>query len=399
MKVISDRVQLRIRQWRRKIAKELADDTVNGVSEGNHIQLFYDGDTAYSAMLQAIKDAHSFVHLEIYMFLSDEVGRSFASQLAPKARQKVPVRVIYDAIGSSETDSKQWEVMRNAGVEIIEYRPVRLWHQRAGILGRNHRKNLIIDGSVAFTGGMNLGNMWSQDRSGDTAWRDTQIKIEGPAATDINQLFLDTWIHCTGQGIPCSSVQSAATATHTGTHGRCMVIGSRGIGDRKQIRHLYSVHLDQAEHSVKMTVPYFVPPRRLRLALLRARNRGVQISLLMPRDSDVRIVDWLREGLYPKLLDWGVHVIEYLGPTLHAKTMVIDNHTAIIGSTNFDILSLHMNRETALVIFDDEVVTELNQQWDHDLMLSERVSYDWRGLRPWWRLMTAKLGCLIIRRL
>lgn len=131
----------------------------------------------------------------------------------------------------------------------------------------------------------------------------------------------------------------------------------------------------------------------------RAAERGVRITVLVPRDSDVALVDWLREGLYPKLLRWGVRVIEYLGPVLHAKTMVVDDSIAIIGSNNFDILSVLMNRETALIVFDDEVAEELNRQWENDLMLSDRVAPDWKGIRPWWRLMMAKAGCFLIRKL
>ncbi len=130
-----------------------------------------------------------------------------------------------------------------------------------------------------------------------------------------------------------------------------------------------------------------------------AAQRGVEISVLVPRDSDVPSVDWLREGLYPSLLNWGVRVIEYLGPVLHAKTMVVDDNVAIIGSNNFDNLSVLMNRETAVVVFDDAVANELDLQWENDLMLSDRVSSDWEGIRPWWRLWMAKIGCFLIRRL
>ena len=176
-----------------------------------------------------------------------------------------------------------------------------------------------------------------------------------------------------------------------------MVIGSQGLGSRKQIRQLFSVHLNKAQKSVKMTMPYFVPPKRLRKSLQRATERGVDIAVLVPRDSDVTVVDWLREGLYPSLLKWGVRVIEYLGPVLHAKTMVVDDSIAIIGSNNFDILSVLMNRETAIVVFDDDVAEELELQWQNDLMLSDRVANDWEGIRPWWRLRMAKMGCFLLR--
>jgi cardiolipin synthase len=381
-------------RWRQLIARELSDDTVAGLSEGNEVRVFFAGDNAYEAMLTAIANARHFVHLEMYMFLSDQIGQTFAAALSKKAREGIPVRVIYDAIGSFDTDVMQWANMRDAGVKVAEYHPVGIWRKHAGIPGRNHRKNLITDGTTGFTGGMNIGNPWSQEQQQENAWRDTQISVRGPAAAELNQLFLDSWKHATKETLPHIDITPPPCGTS-----RCMVVGSQGLGSRKQIRQLFSVHLDQARHSVKMTMPYFVPPRRLRKSMQHAAERGVDIAVLVPRDSDVTIVDWLREGLYPKLLRWRVRVIEYLGPVLHAKTMVVDDNIAIIGSNNFDILSVLMNRETALIVFDDEVAEELNRQWENDLMLSERVASDWKGIRPWWRLMMAKAGCFLIRKL
>ncbi|MBT8037268.1 MAG: hypothetical protein KJO21_06955 [Verrucomicrobiae bacterium] len=392
--VVRNQLAAKVTRWRQRIAHELSDDTVGGLSEGNQVTLFFDGDNAYEAMLDAIAGARHLVHLEIYMFLSDHIGQAFAAALSQKAREGVPVRVIYDAIGSLSTDVMQWAHMRDAGVQVTAYHPVGISKKLAGIPGRNHRKNLIIDATIGFTGGMNIGNPWSQLQQQEDAWRDTQIRVVGPAANDLNQLFLESWKYTTQETLPSSPPPPPTPGTS-----RCMVVGSQGLGSRKQIRRLFSVHLDQARHSVKMTMPYFVPPRRLRKSIKLAAQRGIHVAVLVPRDSDVPIVDWLREGLYPKLLRWRVRVIEYLGPVLHAKTMIVDDNTAIIGSSNFDILSVLMNRETALIVFDDDVAEELNRQWDNDLMLSERVAHDWKGIRPWWRLLIAKAGCFLIRKL
>jgi len=380
------------------IAQELSRDTVGGISEGNKVEVYFDGDRVYASMLEAIAEAQTFVHMEMYMFLSDDIGRKFAEALSDKAREGIPVRVVFDSIGSSSAYVMQWAQMRDAGVEVVEYRPAGIWRgfwgKRSGIIGRNHRKNLIVDNVIGFTGGMNIGNQWSQQHNQEDAWRDTQVRVLGPAVEDLNELFLDSWQHATDEILPKPKTQP----TQQGVS-RCMVIGSQGLGSRKQIRQLFSVHLDKAQKSVKMTMPYFVPPKRLRKSMKQAAQRGVNISVLVPRDSDVPSVDWLREGLYPSLLHWGVRVIEYLGPVLHAKTMLVDDNVAIIGSSNFDILSVLMNRETAVVVFDYAVANELDIQWENDLMLSDRVSSDWEGIRPWWRLWMAKIGCFLLRRL
>jgi len=394
--MIRPKLRKQIAQWRYAIVRELSGDTVGGISRGNKVEIHFDGDAAYHAMLEAISAAEHYVHLEMYMFLSDAIGNTFAQALSSKAKEGIPVRVIYDSIGSSAADPMQWATMRDAGVIVSEYHPVAPWRKRAGIFGRNHRKNLIVDGIIGFTGGMNLGDPWSYQYFKEKAWRDTQIQLTGPAAHDLALLFHDSWLYCTDEKLEIAPHQPREEPYG---RSRCMVVGSRGLGSRKQIRKLFSVHLDQARQSVKMTMPYFVPPRRLRRSMRRASQRGVDVSLLLPRNSDVQVVDWLREGLYPSLLRWGVNVIEYLGPTLHAKTMVIDDNLAVIGSNNFDILSVLMNRETAIVVFDDQVTEELNRQWKNDLNLSELVTRDWQGIRPWWRLWLAQIGCFLLRKL
>ena len=394
--MIRPKLRKQIAQWRYAIVRELSGDTVGGISRGNKVEIHFDGDAAYHAMLEAISAAEHYVHLEMYMFLSDAIGNTFAQALSSKAKEGIPVRVIYDSIGSSAADPMQWATMRDAGVIVSEYHPVAPWRKRAGIFGRNHRKNLIVDGIIGFTGGMNLGDPWSYQHFKENAWRDTQIQLTGPAAHDLALLFHDSWLYCTDEKLEIAPPQPREEPYG---RSRCMVVGSRGLGSRKQIRKLFSVHLDQARQSVKMTMPYFVPPRRLRRSMRRASQRGVDVSLLLPRNSDVQVVDWLREGLYPSLLRWGVNVIEYLGPTLHAKTMVIDDNLAVIGSNNFDILSVLMNRETAIVVFDDQVTEELNRQWKNDLNLSELVTRDWQGIRPWWRLWLAQIGCFLLRKL
>lgn len=405
---VGGRVKGRLNAWKARVAREISGGQTGGTSEGNRVDVYFEGDAAFAAMLAAIQNARHYVHLEMYMFFSDHTGRRFADALAAKAREGVPVRVLYDAIGSLETDKMQWADLRDAGATVVEYRPVAFWRKRGGIFGRNHRKNLVIDGATAFTGGMNLADPWSREFSGDSAWRDTQCRVIGPAAMDLNRLFVDSWQYATEEKIfhrpdpqPLGSEETSAHGEdleHSGDS-RCVVVGSQGLRNSKEIRRLFSVNLARAEKSIQMTMPYFVPPKRLLNALAKAEKRGVDVNLLLPRDSDVKVVDWLREGLYPQLLEWGITVREYLGPVLHAKTMVVDDRLAVIGSSNFDVLSVLMNREVGLVVFDDEVVQELDRQWQNDLMLSDRVTSDWQGLRSWWRLAMSRIGSFLLRRL
>ena len=180
MRIIHPKLRKQIAQWRYAIVRELSGDTVGGISRENKVQIHFDGDATYHAMLEAISAAEHYVHLEMYMFLSDAIGNTFAQALSKKAKEGIPVRVIYDSIGSSAADPMQWAKMREAGVKVIEYHPVAPWRKRAGIFGRNHRKNLIVDGIIGFTGGMNLGDPWSYQQFKENAWRDTQIQLTGP---------------------------------------------------------------------------------------------------------------------------------------------------------------------------------------------------------------------------
>ena len=364
---------------------------------GNRVELFFEGDDAFREMRDAIEAAEIYVHQEMYMFLSDEVGWTLAESFAGVARRGIPVRLVYDAIGSSEAKEEMFEMMRSAGVEVRVFRPVAPWRKRSGILGRNHRKNLIVDDRFAFTGGMNLGSVWSRSIKGEGAWRDTHLSIEGPGAAACDQFFKETWQKVGG-----------TSPTETGAYRKdeagpwesdLLVVGGSGFGKRGAIRRLYSTTFEMAQKDVVLTVPYFVPPRRMLNRLRKAEARGLDIDLLVPRNSDVPLADWVREGLYPSLMDAGVKVREYTGSVLHAKSMVVDDRLAVVGSANFDILSISMNWELSVVIEDAKIVEQLRVQHEKDLELSEEVTLDWGKTRSWWRRWLGALGASVLRKL
>jgi len=371
---------------RRKTAK---------MTRGNTVDLYFEGDVAFDAMADAIRSAKIFVHLEMYLFFSDVVGKRFAGLLSEKAREGIPVRVVYDAVGSIEASDGMFEEMQKAGVVVEVFRPVAPWRKRSGILGRNHRKNLIVDGRVAFTGGVNLGDDWSRAEMGDKVWRDTHMKLEGPAAAACDYFFRETWKKVGGCGLP----EDGHFQMDQEGPGKsdCMVVGGGGIAKGKAIRRLFSEAFEVAERDVAMTVAYFIPPRVLLKILRKRSTEGVNIEVLVPRDSDVAVADWLREGLYPGLMKHGIKFHEYLRSVLHAKSIVIDDHLALVGSSNFDYLSISWNWELAVVIDDAEVVTKLREQYAIDLEESETVDEQSASARPWWRRMMSWIGASIIR--
>ncbi|NNM30394.1 MAG: phosphatidylserine/phosphatidylglycerophosphate/cardiolipin synthase family protein, partial [Akkermansiaceae bacterium] len=308
----------------------------------------------------------------------------------------VAVRVIYDALGSIKANRKIFADMRARGVSVVAYRPLMSWRPRAGWLGRNHRKTLVVDGKTAFTGGMNLANAYSAKASGGRGWRDTAVRVDGPAARDCDEHFRQTWNTVTREHLlppePWEKPGHPAGCP-------CVVIGSYGLKQRRAIRRLYSVQLGLALDEVQMTVPYFAPPRRLRRALYLARARGLPVRVLVSRDTDVPMADWVREGLYPDLLLRDIEVHEYNAGVMHAKTMVVDGHVAVVGSANFDYVSVALNLELAIVVFDEEIARRLTEQYEKDLEGATRLSADWALSRPWWRRWMARVGAFVIRKL
>lgn len=366
-------------------------------TRGNRVRLFFEGDEAFCAMREAIESAERYIHQEMYMFQSDEVGWAMAEAFAGAARRGIPVRLVYDAIGSGEASPEIFAMMLEAGVEVECFRPVAPWRKRSGILGRNHRKNLIIDGRIAFTGGMNLGAAWSRAVNGEGAWRDTHLSIEGPGAMGCNQFFKETWGKVGGSA-PLERGEFVLGETGP-WESDVLVVGGSGFGKREAIRRLYSTTFAMAEKDVVLTVPYFVPPRRMLNRVKQAEGRGIEVDLLVPRNSDVPIADWIREGLYPSLMEAGVALREYTGAVLHAKSMVADDRLAVVGSANFDFLSISMNWELSVVIEDEEVVSQLREQHERDLEESEEVTLDWVKRRPWWRMWLGSLGASVLRKL
>lgn len=388
--------------WWLQRLKKLAYDGGAWETEGNRVRCFFEGDEAYDAMLEAIDRATRYVHMEMYMFFDDRTGTLFQQAFLAAVKRGVAVRVAYDAIGSAETSGTFFETMETGGVEVCCFRPVAPWRKRSGVLGRNHRKNLIVDGEVAFAGGMNIADPWSRRAVKGLAWRDTHVKLEGPAVQACHQLFLETWRKVGGKAPWRELVelyQLKFPETDRPGRAKVVVVAGRGFGRRKAIRRVFTTMIRASRTSVKMTVPYFMPPR-LMLSMLRQQAEKSPVEIIVPRDSDVPVADWIRDGLYPFLLKSGVDVREYTEANMHAKTMVVDDRIAVVGSANFDVLSMSMNWELTLVIEDEETVGQLLAQREIDLVKTERVLEEGLELkRPWWRRFLSWLGAGILRKM
>ena len=336
-------------------------------------------------MLEAISRARHEILLEMYWFGSDRVGLQFAEALSTKAAQGARVKIIYDAVGSLQTDAKMFSELREAGCEVVQYNPIAPWraHFRIAVVHkRDHRKMLIVDRRVGFTGGVNLSDPWAPKELGGEGWRDDMVKIDGPAVEQMRAVFNHVWGRLTGP--PAAAAQDPPSpselATVEGSHVR--ILANHYIGGQRAIRYAYLDRIDQARRTVRITNSYFVPDGRIRRALSRAAARGVDVRVIVPGRSDVFAAFYAGRKLYGRLLEAGIRLYEWTGPILHSKTAVIDGTWCTVGTYNLDYRSWRFNLEVTAAVDDRPVARALEERFYEDLRRCKPVDYArWRA-RP-----------------
>lgn len=338
---------------------------------GNAIQILKNGGEIYPEMLESIEKARETIHLEIYIFRSDQTGRRFAEALARKAKEGIAVKVIYDSLGSMTSSRELFLSMEKAGVEIFEYHPIAPWNPGWRLRKRDHRKILVVDGRIGFAGGINIGNEYADSADGGEGWRDTHIKLEGPGVRELQQIFLSTWI----KNKKAKSLPHPSYYPDLEPAGALPVslVASQGWKGKNQIKQAYLTGIRQARERICITNSYFVPPPSVLRELKMAAQRGVQISILVPKKSDVQLIDYASRALYAKLLRWGVRIFEWEGSILHAKTAVIDGSWSTVGSYNMDQLSFSYNLEVNVVVKGEAFGKKMEAMFWEDLKSSREV--------------------------
>ncbi len=352
---------------------------------GNRVTLLHDGEQAFPAMLGAIAEAQREVLLEMYWFASDTVGRQFAEALAAKARSGVRVRVIYDAVGSIQSDSRMFARLREAGCEVEEYNPIAPWRARfrIGVVNnRDHRKLLVVDGRIGFTGGVNLGDEWAPVSAGGAGWRDETIRIEGPAVEQMCDIFDYSWRRIIEPSTQSMPRFRPSVDTGDGRGSRVRVLANHYFRERRAIRQAYLHRIESARRSVCITNSYFVPDGKIRRVLSRAVDRGVDVRVILPGRSDVIAVRHAARKLYGRLLQAGIQLYEWQGSILHAKTAVIDGRWCTVGTYNLDARSLRFNLEVVAAVEDAAVAGAMEDRFDQDLEHAKPVSYEEWKRRP-----------------
>jgi cardiolipin synthase A/B len=356
---------------------------------GDEVRLLRDGVEALPAMLSAIAAAKREVILEMYWVGPDAVGTRFRDALVEKARTGVTVRVIYDAIGSLAITPSFWESLVRAGGEVREYHPLsplKPAFDLTRIEQRDHRKLLVIDGTHGFTGGINLARPWLPVEYGGEAWRDDMIEVVGYAPAELRTLFYKTWRRMGFRRLPQDPLGSLALPSDLvplSKHpsGRVYVLASLRRS-RRNLRREYVTRLNRAQRSIEIANSYFIPDRTVRNALYRAVLRGVRVRVLVPSKSDVAVVQFALEAMYESLLRNGVEMYCYAGPMMHAKTAIIDDRFATIGSYNLDERSQTKNLEVNIAVEDEAFATYVRKWFDRDVETATHLDlYEWRA-RP-----------------
>jgi len=363
-------------------------DTVAGASSapfvaGNSVDLLNNGDAFYPRMLEAIAEARVSITIEAYIYWAGEVGLVFARALAARASAGVTVKILLDAIGSASIGPEILETLEDAGCQVAWYNPIH-WYTLGRFNNRTHRKSLIVDGHIAFTGGAGIADHWRGNARGPDEWRDMQIRLEGPAVTALQAGFAHNWQKTTGELLsgtvyypsiePCGhlSAQTLMSSPESG--------GST-------VRTMYYLSIVCARKSIYIANPYFIPDAVAIETLIEARKRGIDVRIMV---SGIRNDNWLARQnsirLYGRLLEAGIRIYEYNHTMLHHKTMVVDGVWVTIGTTNFDNRSFSHNEESNLCIFDRELARQLQNIFCEDVTVCERVDFaHWKHRGAWAR--------------
>ncbi len=353
-------------------------------SAGNCIDVLRNGDEIFPAMLEAIDQAQERIQFLTFVYWKGSIAQRFAHALADKARSGVQVNVLLDSIGANEMADELITIMRDAGVDVQWFRPLVTWKIWQSD-NRTHRKILVIDGKLGFTGGVGIAKEWEGDARNSTEWRDTHFRIQGPAVHGLQGAFFSNWaetgrsVHNPGDSISCLQPQGDTWVQIIHT------TASIGWSDIATLQRLLVI---QARHHVRIATAYFVPDEDTLEVLCKAAERGVKVEIMMPGPyTDERMSQLAGEKTFKPLLEAGVKLWSYQKTMLHTKIITVDNLLACIGSANFNQRSMRKDDEIALVILNKEITAILDQHYSDDLQACEHIDLNnWRKRSPLQRL-------------
>jgi cardiolipin synthase len=350
------------------------------LTQGNRVEILRNGVQIFPSMLSAIRGAKKTINLEFYIYWDGQIGRQFAEVLAERARAGVKVNVILDAVGSAPMSHDLTEFMERNGIAVEWYHPLR-WYTLSRMNHRTHRKLLIVDGEIGFSGGVGIADDWLGDADSKDHWRETVVRVEGPAVTQMQFAFMDNWIKSRGELL--TGLEYFPQVAPQGEH-RAQVMKSSPSEGLSAVKLLFIVSIVSATKSIYICSAYFVPDRDTIRALEGAIRRGVDIRVIVPGEfTDVPIVRQAGRFYYSQLLRRGIRIFEYQPTMMHAKTMVVDGIWTTIGSSNFDDRSFRLNDEVNVNVYDEGIAAQMEKMFFEDLARSEEISRRKWLKRPW----------------
>jgi cardiolipin synthase A/B len=358
---------------------EVAVTLGSPLTSGNRIDNLENGDQIFPAMLEAIRSARHSVNFETYIYWSGRVGREFADAFAERARAGVEVRVIIDWLGSQDIDEDLIDLMIADGVEVQWFHPLR-WYNLDRQNNRTHRKLLIVDGRIGFTGGVGIADEWTGNAQDPERWRDSHYRIEGPVVAHMQSVFQDNWTR-TG-GILLQGPLHFPPIEPVG-ESFAQVFASSPTGGSDSMQLMYLMLIAAAEHSIDLSAAYFVPDDEGRGALVDALGRGVRVRILVPGPLiDFGVVRRASRAQWGELLRAGAEIHEFMPTLFHCKTLIVDRGVVSVGSTNFDNRSFRLNDEASVNVFDAAFADRATAVFEADLARSRQVTLEQWENRP-----------------
>lgn len=363
----------------------------------NKVKVLINGEQKFEYVMAALEKATSFIHIEYYIFDDDEIGNKVIDLLKLKAREGVTIRFIYDDFGSHGLTNATVEAMRDAGVQVFPFYEIKFYLLANRLNYRNHRKIIIIDGLVGFTGGINVSDKYINDGNPEKLyWRDTHIMIEGPAVNSLQYHFIANWNFCSEETLEISRAFFPNLFEHKEGHEDLVQIVAGGPDyPSSGIMLSFFTAIATAKESVYITSPYFIPNESIYDALKMAALSGKDVRLLLPGISDSRIVNAAARSYFKDLMACGVRIFLYQKGFIHAKTVTVDENLSIVGTANMDGRSFEMNFEINAVIYSKEICRTLKENFRDDTGFSVELSLEQWERRPWWKELIDDIARLL----
>jgi cardiolipin synthase len=363
-----------------------------GIVGGNKVVELLNGDRIFPAMLQAIQGARHTITFETYIYWSGDIGQKFADALSERARSGVKVHILLDWVGSGKMDEALLQKMEASGAQVRKFhKPA--WYNFARLNNRTHRKLLVVDGAVGFTGGVGIAPKWTGDGQDENHWRDSHFRVDGPVVSQMQSTFLDNWLKVTGQVL--HGEEYFPDIAPAGKSSAQMFSSSPSSGS-ESMQLMYQMAMTAADQSIDLSMAYFVPDDLSRKIMLDAMHRGVRLRLITPGPiTDTETVRAASRGTWGPLLAAGAEIYEYQPTMYHCKVMIIDRLMVSVGSTNFDNRSFRLNDEANLNIYDPGFSERQTQVFEQDLKHARRVNlHEWEN-RPLKEKLSERLALLL----